>query len=440
MDPGDFVFIQEMGTGSHRPKTKSLIKTHVMDRVVMKRRALKEESSHNRDRIAEPYQENQSPDIGQYVVRYDLPSLVGVDSMLRLSGLSIEINTQIKMLLHHFLNYTSKTLCTITAETGWLKYAIEDSALFNSTLYHWAILNYDFLPANIQSQQNLLALKAVAIHTLALYFQRATPYMRSDAATFSDATIATLACLANANFLCGDVKEANIHFEGLRGMIRSRKGIYSLGFQGLAARIVRWTDSCHAQLSNTTLSFDEEGLSFEAAQTPPTLLDSLAPYDQPSSLAMIGELRSILKELTATPKHLMAPDRRAALGFRLLASDRSVLKHVDSRNSSNILPLLARGALLFSHVIFRGTSRSSRIIKTLVDQLKEAIIFVYTFEGDIFTDHPVALVWLLLVGILVSGRENLQGSWFRLCFEKACGSDVGLLFVCLFVLLLTSTK
>lgn len=57
MNPGEFVFIQEMETGAHRPKTKSLIKMHVMDRVVMKRRALKEESSGGRDRTAESKRE-----------------------------------------------------------------------------------------------------------------------------------------------------------------------------------------------------------------------------------------------------------------------------------------------------------------------------------------------------------------------------------------------
>lgn len=56
MDPGEFVFIQEMGTGSRRPKTKSLIKMHVMDRVVMKRRA-REESGHRRDHTAESSRE-----------------------------------------------------------------------------------------------------------------------------------------------------------------------------------------------------------------------------------------------------------------------------------------------------------------------------------------------------------------------------------------------
>jgi hypothetical protein len=76
---------------------------------------------------------------------------------------------------------------------------MEDSALFNCTLYHWAFLNYNFLPANYQSQQNLFALKAAAIRTLASQFQRATPEMGSEPVTFSDATIAAVACLANAD-------------------------------------------------------------------------------------------------------------------------------------------------------------------------------------------------------------------------------------------------
>lgn len=185
------------------------------------------------------------------------------------------------------------------------------------------------------------------------------------------------------------------------------------------------TDSCHAQLSNISLSFDEENLSFEATHSSSTLLDSQGLCDQPSKWAMLGEIRSISKELVATPKHLMASDRRAALGFRFLASDRSMLERIHGKNGSSILALLARGAILFSHVVLRGAPRSSRITRALVDQLKEALIFVYISQGDIFVNHSIALVWLLLVGMLASGRENFQGAWFRLCLEKACGGDTG---------------
>lgn len=190
--------------------------------------------------------------------------------------------------------------------------------------------------------------------------------------------------------------------------------------------ILRRTDSCHAQLSNMALSFDEEISSFEATHPASTLQDSQGLCDQPSKWAMLGEIRSISKELVATPKHLMAPDRRAALGFRFLDSDRSMLKRFHGKNGSSILALLARGAILFSHVVLRGAPRSSRITRTLVDQLKEALIFVYTSQGDIFVNHSIALVWLLLVGMLASGRKNFQGAWFRLCLEKACGGDAGL--------------
>lgn len=190
--------------------------------------------------------------------------------------------------------------------------------------------------------------------------------------------------------------------------------------------ILRRTDSCHAQLSNMALSFDEESSSSEATHPPSTLPHSQGLDDQPSRWAMMDEIRSMSKELVTTPKHLMAPDRRAALGFRLLASDRSILKQIHGKNNSSLLALLARGALLLSHVILRGSPRSSRITRTLVGQLKEALIFVYSSEGDIFSDHPITLIWLLLVGMLASGGDNFQDAWFRLCLEKACASDAGL--------------
>jgi hypothetical protein len=96
------------------------------------------------------------------------------------------------------------------------------------------------------------------------------------------------------------------------------------------------TDSCHAQLSNMELSFDENRLSFDAAYSQPILQDSQDSHLQPSKLAMLGELRLISNELIITPRDRMAPDRRTALGYRLLASDRSMLKYVHGANNSSI--------------------------------------------------------------------------------------------------------
>lgn len=141
---------------------------------------------------------------------------------------------------------------------------------------------------------------------------------------------------------------------------------------------------------------------------------------------MIHELRLLSNEIIATPRDNMLPDRRVVLGFRLLASDRSILKHIHDMNGYSVLSFVARGALLYSHTVLRGAARSSRIITTQIDKLRQSIISTFTHRGDVFADHPMALVWLLLVGALASGKENSQGTWFRLCLEKACGSDSGL--------------
>ncbi|KAL7940779.1 hypothetical protein V8C42DRAFT_336524 [Trichoderma barbatum] len=420
MDTGDFVFIQEKGTGSHKPVTKSLIKMHVMDGVVMKRRALKQENSVADDNTTERHRNASSE---RRTSHKDIRSLAGIDDMLRLSGLSVEVNAQTRFLLHHFLNYRSKTLCTVTAETGWLKYAIKDDALFSTTMYHWASINYSLLPQKFQSTQHLLRLKAAAIQTLALHLQLSSSRDNGDTGMVSDAVIATVACLANINQMYGDIDEAEVHFQGLKAMIISRKGVFHLGFEGLVARIVRWTDSCHSQLSNQELSFDETSLSSKFVRPQPSLPDSERFHIQPYKLAMIYELRLIAKELIATPKDSMAPDSRAALGFRLLASDRSILQYVHDANYFSVLALVARAALLYSHTVLRGAVRSSRIIKTSVDQLKQLLISAFVSRGDIFASNPIALVWVLLVGVVASGSENIQGTWFRLCLEKACGSD-----------------
>ncbi|KAK0757525.1 hypothetical protein N5P37_010252, partial [Trichoderma harzianum] len=304
MSNGGFVFIQEEGTGSHKPVTKSLIKMHVMDRVVMQRRALKQEHRDDDILIVNVPHSDQAPSLEHHISHNDLRSLAGIDNMLRLSGLSVEL-------------------------------------------------------------------------------------------------------------MYGDLDEAEIHFQGLKTLIRGCKGVLHLGFEGLVARI----------LSNQELSFDETSSSSEFVHPQIPLPDAQRFHIQPHKLAITHELRLIARELITNPKDNMAPDSRVALGFRLLASDRSILKHVHGVNDCSVLALVARAALLYSHTVLRGASRSSRIISISIDQLKQLIVSALVSKGDIFASHPIALVWVLLVGVVASGRENIQGTWFRLCLEKACGSD-----------------
>jgi hypothetical protein len=94
--------------------------------------------------------------------------IFGVEDMIRLASLPIELRGTdsklsfiiVSLLSDLFASWTfdwrcmhcivlhtySPLMCTIVFETGWLKFALEDSALFNSTIYYWALLNHPLLP------------------------------------------------------------------------------------------------------------------------------------------------------------------------------------------------------------------------------------------------------------------------------------------------------
>jgi hypothetical protein len=82
----------------------------------------------------------------------------------------------------------------VTAETGWLQYAIKDPAVFLSTLYHWALLNYDFIPVKFRSTGQLLQLKGTVVRMINAHLNAS-----HNQESISDEAVASVACLANAN-------------------------------------------------------------------------------------------------------------------------------------------------------------------------------------------------------------------------------------------------
>lgn len=122
----------------------------------------------------------------------------------------------------------------------------------------------------------------------------------------------------------------------------------------------------------------------------------------------------------------MSLDQRVAIGQRLLASDRALLDHIHNSNYRGVPALLARSALIYSHVVLRGTDRSFHIVKSLVNQLQQSIVSTCASRAQVFADSPMVLVWVLLVGMLASGTELPEGVWFKSHLELACGSGAGL--------------
>jgi hypothetical protein len=74
-----------------------------------------------------------------------------------------------------------------------MKYAVRNPALFATTLWHWAFMNRRYVPERFWDKSTLLSLKGDAI-------LKVNAMLSSNMDQFtSDAAIASVACLANAN-------------------------------------------------------------------------------------------------------------------------------------------------------------------------------------------------------------------------------------------------
>ncbi|KAG9234566.1 hypothetical protein BJ875DRAFT_484086 [Amylocarpus encephaloides] len=419
---GQFLFVQESGNAPQRRSTKSQIKMHVMDRLVSQRQQARTRSRPGAS-IAprgRGIEENQLVESRErtliapgeaWTVQPENQSPKGIESMLHASGL-VRMSSETKLLLHHFLHHRSKSLCTVTVETGWLTYALRDVALFYSTLYHWAFLNYESLPPSFRRQNQLLQVRGTAIKTI-------NDKLNVEGGVVTDELIASVTCLASVNLMMGDFEEAKTHFRGLNAMVASRKGVRNLGFRGLIARLVKWADACHAQVSSSHLSVEDPAAHVEEQPT----LDW--GYFTLNASPILHRMRNISKELTQTPRDRLPRERRVSLGEQFLASDRELLGFIHGDTTPLLISIVASAALLYSQTVLRGIPRSSRVLKSLVRHLKNAITTALEVaEGDIFAPDPVVAPWALLIGVLASEKGSFESHWFMFSLRSCAQGGV----------------
>ena len=82
--------------------------------------------------------------------------------------------------------------------------------------------------------------------------------------------------------------------------------------------------------------------------------------------------------------------------------------------------MLATSALAYSHIVLRGISRSSLVLKNIVTHLTNLITKALTAPPDDYTSDPAMLSWAFLIGVLASPRDSTEGHWFMLCLQQAC--------------------
>ncbi|KAH8687253.1 hypothetical protein BGZ60DRAFT_4823 [Tricladium varicosporioides] len=447
----NFLFIQETGYGPQVPETRSQIKMHVMDRVVSGRQrkrvpGIEEKSDKTQTSMQSLARERRKgknlQNIPSRVQRKNnndnshliSPEVITLENMLRLSGREIGMTPMTRFLLHHFLQFRSKSLCTVSLETGWLTYALEDAALLNSTLYHWALLNYYALPDKFRKEDQLLTLKGESIRMINSRLSNI-----GQKRVVGDEVIAAIACLASVNvwklatsptvtqmltmqLILGNVEEANMHFGGLNAIVRSRGGIHTLGYQGLIARLVKWTDSCHAQISKKKLLVEEKSTILTDVQQSNHAYIQQPSHFQLTKSHIIARLHRISCQLIETSREELSKDDRIDLGLNFLASDRELLDFMHN-SSDKVLSIVATAALIYSQAILRGLNRDSRMVQSLIGQLKDKLIAVFNSDWDAFAEDPAALTWVLLIAVVLSEVGGADHGWFIRCLRRIGDGD-----------------
>jgi hypothetical protein len=135
---------------------------------------------------------------------------------------------------------------------------------------------------------------------------------------------------------------------------------------------------------------------------------------------ILKRLRDISHELRNRSRDDLPTERRISLGEQFLVSDRELLQLIHSDTTQLTISLVATSALVYSHAVLRGISRSARLVTKLLCHLKNSIIVALTLpDGSRFSD-PAVFPWALLIGVLASEKNSPNCTWFTKCLTQAC--------------------
>jgi hypothetical protein len=127
----------------------------------------------------------------------------------------------------------------------WFPMVITEAATFQVVIL-LAASHLAFLRPSSNDASNLLQLKSKAISSMRNALASNGP---------SDQLIGAVAKMASYEAMFGDHANFEKHMTGLLKMIEMRGGLFSLGLNGMLARICVWIDRNSAMLHNTPIHF-----------------------------------------------------------------------------------------------------------------------------------------------------------------------------------------
>ncbi|CAG9939634.1 unnamed protein product [Clonostachys rosea f. rosea IK726] len=254
-----------------------------------------------------------------------------------------------------------------------------------------------------------------------------------------DATIATVACIANVENLNGRASNSIIHINGLRQMVQMRGGLENLGMRGILRRMVLWSDLLASLNSRTAPYFPAYNTEkpFQLWQFTPvdsrdkyrlTLNKSWAKITTRKHQVNIYELLLSLHELSTflnlignrpLPWDAYYPDRVYEVEYCILLSqfDDSLVTELDA--TAGIGQLLLHAALLFIYTNLRETPVGGRIRRKLLFRLTCALDCIdLSFHSQTFCPE---ILWALLIGALAAtdqGQTDLLNAAKGICIEN----------------------
>lgn len=199
------------------------------------------------------------------------------------------------------------------------------------------------------------------------------------------------------------------------------------------------TDSYHAQIFRTPLLLEEnrdatsraDVVEPGALEVPPT-----DPTQYGFSCLRLPLLRRVIElqaRLFSTPADTMSAQERVQFGADLLGSDRALLSEIHTNDrlppsKHHISKAANLAALIYSNILLRDISASSRTLQSLCIQLRSVLTAAASCSRELsqmvnhpqpWESNPRAYSWPLLVGAFCSNRDSEHRPWFMNCLRSA---------------------
>ncbi|OKL63172.1 hypothetical protein UA08_01234 [Talaromyces atroroseus] len=228
-----------------------------------------------------------------------------------------------------------------------------------------------------------------------------------------DSTVATVACLANIENLCGIASHAAVHIQGLQRMVELRGGPDHLGMRGVLRRLVLWSDLLNSSSSERPVRFPlrlENQMAHLSNFAPSAshaefLIHTNPDLDDIITLkneVYVSELLLSLHELS-TFLNIIGTHK---LPWEVAYPDPST----DVKAKLGVLILHA--GLLFIYTNLRETPVGGRIRERLIARLRRALDAADIERMVLF--FPAEVLWIVLIGATSAAVEEHQNRFSHL--------------------------